>query len=56
MGRSVAQPVVVSIGGNQTVEIVEPVESRSSAQQATVTLSSPQLVIIVSPAQRLPSE
>lgn len=56
MGRSLAQAAAVSIGGNQTVEIINPVEAHSVAQAATVTLATAQLVVICNPAQKLPNE
>jgi hypothetical protein len=53
MSRSIAQPVVVQLAVAQTVE-VQPPSSISTAQQITVSLSVPQLIVQINPVRNVP--
>lgn len=55
MSRSIAQPLQVSLGVEQTIQI-NNAESHSSAQQLTVTMGTDQIVVDINPAQKLPQE
>lgn len=54
MPRQVAQQAVVSIGGNQTIEITDPVEQKQTAQACTVTMGTPYQLVICDPVRKLP--
>ena len=55
MSKSTAQPLTVSLGVEQTIDI-QPATNNSSAQQLTVTLGTDQIVVTINPAQKLPQE
>jgi hypothetical protein len=55
MGKSTAQPLQVSMAGDQTVDI-QPVERHSHAQALEVTMSIDYQFVDIKPAQKLPQD
>lgn len=56
MSRSVAQKATVTLAVEQTITISNPVESKSMAQPAEVTLGTDYIYVECNPATKLPQE